>query len=131
MNNKKILAQVMKLIDIADTVKGKKRINQEFPRKIKTAKGIHGFVDKLKKLYRYFQDPLTSKAKKGLIGAALLYFIMPFDVVHDFIPLLGFIDDGVAIALIWSMVEKELKNYEENGHIIDITSEAKSIDEDK
>jgi uncharacterized membrane protein YkvA (DUF1232 family) len=38
-------------------------------------------------------DPATPLKAKGILIAALAYFIMPFDVVPDFILGLGFTDD--------------------------------------
>ena len=129
MNKKKIIERVKKLIHLADASEGKERIDRDFSNKLKTVKR-NGFVNQLKTLYRYFKDPNTSKAKKGLIGAGLLYFILPFDVVHDYLPVLGYIDDGVAIAYIWTKINKELEDYREKGDIIDITDRVKVIDED-
>lgn len=58
---------------------------------------------------------------------------MPFDVVSDLIPVLGLVDDGIAIAIVWSMVEKELRQYAQqlDSDIIDITSEVEIIEEEK
>lgn len=129
MSNKKIIERVNKLIHLANTSEGKTRIDRDFSTKVKTMRR-NGFVSQLKTLYQYFKDPNTSKAKKGLIGAGLLYFILPFDVVHDYLPVVGYIDDGVAIAYIWSKISKELENYRENTDIIDITDHVKVMDED-
>ncbi|MFX0559952.1 YkvA family protein [Tepidibacillus infernus] len=133
MNRQKIIELVMKLVDLARTSKGKRKIYREFPRKIKKTGGIQNLIQQLKVMYLYFKDPHTSKTKKGLIGAALLYFIMPFDVVSDLIPVLGLVDDGIAIAFVWSMVEKELRQYAQqlDSDIIDITSEVEIIEEEK
>jgi len=51
--------------------------------------------------------------------------------VLNYIPILGYIDDGVAIAYVWSLIEKELKNYREKGYVIDITADSKRIDDEE
>jgi len=35
-----------------------------------------------------------------LIGATLLYLVSPIDISPDFIPILGWIDDGAVVALL-------------------------------
>ncbi|MDH4467214.1 MAG: YkvA family protein [Bacteriovoracaceae bacterium] len=50
-------------------------------------------------LYFSLKEPTTPKISKAIILGALGYFIFPFDVVPDFIPLIGFTDDiGVLIS---------------------------------
>ena len=44
------------------------------------------------------RDPETPLWVKGLIVGALGYFILPLDVVPDFIPVLGWLDDAGVIA---------------------------------
>ncbi len=120
MNKTKIIDMTTKLTKTAGTNSGRNKIINGFSKKIKNFKGDNTLLEQVKKLYRYFIDPSTSKSKKALIGAGLLYFIMPVDVVNDFIPGLGFLDDGVAIAYVFSLVEKELREYEKNENRIDI-----------
>ncbi len=43
-------------------------------------------------------DAATPTRVKGILLAALAYFILPFDVVPDIIPILGFTDDAAVIA---------------------------------
>ena len=49
-------------------------------------------------LYRFMCDPKAPAAAKGVAVAALLYFVMPLDIVPDWIPILGFTDDAAVIA---------------------------------
>lgn len=66
-------------------------------------------------------DKRTPLLTKTLPWAALLYLIMPIDIVPDFLPLLGQLDDiGIIIALVsfaLNMVPKDLWN--EHGKKID------------
>jgi uncharacterized membrane protein YkvA (DUF1232 family) len=43
-------------------------------------------------------DPTTPPRVKAILLAALGYFILPFDVIPDMIPLLGFGDDAAVLA---------------------------------
>lgn len=50
-------------------------------------------------------DPLTPTQVRVYLMAALAYLIMPFDLLPDFTPLIGFSDDFVALTsvlAIWS-----------------------------
>ena len=46
-----------------------------------------------------------------ILTAALLYFITPTDLVPDFIPLSGYLDDATVIAFVYSQITKDLDNY--------------------
>ncbi|SHI33743.1 Uncharacterized membrane protein YkvA, DUF1232 family [Dethiosulfatibacter aminovorans DSM 17477] len=45
--------------------------------------------------------------------AAVIYFVMPFDFVPDFIAGLGFIDDLAIITLVLKQVEADLEKYKD------------------
>jgi len=54
----------------------------------------------LKLLYRLMSDSRVPSRNKVLVGAAIAYIISPVDIVPDFIPLLGQVDDLLVIALV-------------------------------
>lgn len=47
-----------------------------------------------------------------LLTAAILYIVMPLDIIPDVILGLGFIDDAAVLGLIWTLIKKELSQYE-------------------
>jgi len=47
------------------------------------------------------------------IVSAVLYFISPLDVICDFIPILGYLDDAAVVGLALKFCEGDLKQYEE------------------
>jgi uncharacterized membrane protein YkvA (DUF1232 family) len=47
----------------------------------------------------------------ALVVAAILYFINPFDIIPDFIPFIGYMDDVVAFAAIFKSAQTDLINY--------------------
>jgi uncharacterized membrane protein YkvA (DUF1232 family) len=48
------------------------------------------------------QDPRLPKRAKWLLGLAVAYTLSPIDLIPDFIPVLGYLDDALVVpALIW------------------------------
>jgi len=45
------------------------------------------------------------------IVAALLYFISPIDLLPDFIPVIGYLDDATVIGFALKMIHDDLENY--------------------
>ena len=43
--------------------------------------------------------------------AALLYFLNPLDLIPDFLPGIGFLDDALVIAICFKMVQSDLRRY--------------------
>lgn len=53
----------------------------------------------VKLLWALYRDPRVSVFDKGLVLATIGYIVMPFDLVPDFLPVLGQIDDLYLLAL--------------------------------
>jgi uncharacterized membrane protein YkvA (DUF1232 family) len=50
-------------------------------------------------LTRLLRDPKVSGADKGLLAAAVAYTLIPVDLIPDFLPIIGQLDDLFILAL--------------------------------
>jgi uncharacterized membrane protein YkvA (DUF1232 family) len=66
-----------------------------------SARALAGFVpDCVVLCSRLLRDPRVPRRKKALIVALTGYLALPFDLVPDFIPVAGQLDDLVLVALV-------------------------------
>lgn len=55
------------------------------------------------------RDPATPTAAKGLMFAALAYFVLPTDAIPDILAGIGFTDDAAVFAALLAVVGKNIK----------------------
>ncbi len=59
-------------------------------------------------LTRLATDKRVPAKKKAIVGGIIAYMIMPFDIIPDFIPIIGHIDDLVLVVLGLNMVLNDI-----------------------
>jgi uncharacterized membrane protein YkvA (DUF1232 family) len=69
------------------------------------------FVEQALSAYYCTCDPQTPARVKAILVGALAYFIMPIDVVPDFIAGLGFGDDAAVFWAAWNSVRAHIKGH--------------------
>ena len=91
--------------------------SEEIRRRFETGGPLGKFVDDFKLLIAVVRDYWKGKYKKipfwsiAAIVAALLYVLNPFDLIPDFIPIVGQIDDAAVVAACLLMVRQDLHKY--------------------
>lgn len=53
----------------------------------------------VKLLLRLYRDPRVSRVDKGIVLGTIAYLVMPFDLIPDWLPVLGQVDDIYLLAL--------------------------------
>ncbi len=86
------------------------KINDGFWRTVKKSAGRIPFIEDVVASYYCMLDTKTPARTRGILLAALAYFVMPLDIVPDFIAGFGFTDDiavlTAAIAAVRSSLEE-------------------------
>lgn len=101
--------------------------------KFKSHKKLSKFLGEFKLLFSMIKDYAKGNYKTipwyiiSSIGATLLYVLLPFDAIPDFIPGLGYIDDAAVFSLCLRMASTEIERYRkwkitgDNTEIVDPT----------
>jgi uncharacterized membrane protein YkvA (DUF1232 family) len=55
------------------------------------------------------QDAETPATAKGMMLAALAYFVLPTDAIPDFIPIIGYTDDAAVFAALMALVGRHVQ----------------------
>jgi len=61
---------------------------------------VRALPDLLRLIAKLLRDPLLPRAAKIALAAAMVYLASPIDLIPDFIPLLGYLDDLLVAALL-------------------------------
>ena len=85
------------------------KVRKDFWAKLKRVAGNVPFVEELVAAYYCAMDPATPIRVRGMLLAALAYFIMPIDFVPDIVAGLGFADDMALLTAVVGLVSASIK----------------------
>ncbi len=85
-------------VDPRRYARDKARVERGFWRKVRRTLGRVPFVEEAVAAYFCSFDPATPLQVKAILIAALAYFVMPADLIPDFIAWFGFTDDAMVLA---------------------------------
>lgn len=77
---------------------------------------IQKLLNNVALLYKMLRDQTFAMdfTSKTLVIAGLLYFISPIDLIPDYIPILGYIDDAFVISIVLNSLAGEIERYREH-----------------
>jgi uncharacterized membrane protein YkvA (DUF1232 family) len=85
------------------------RVERGFWRKLKAAVRHIPFAEDAVAAYFCAFDPATPTRVRAMIFAALAYFVVPTDMIPDFLPALGFTDDAAVLALTLQLIASHMR----------------------
>ena len=85
------------------------RVREGFWPKFRKVAARLPFARDLLAVYYSARDEETPIQAKGLMFAALAYFVLPTDVLPDFITGLGFTDDAAVLLALFNVVGRSIK----------------------
>jgi uncharacterized membrane protein YkvA (DUF1232 family) len=97
----------------ATIARNERIVDAGFWKKLRKVAGKIPFAEDAAAAYFCAVDPRTPSKVKALLLAALAYFVVPIDVIPDFIAGFGFTDDAAVLAMVLSLVAG---NVTENHH---------------
>jgi uncharacterized membrane protein YkvA (DUF1232 family) len=85
------------------------RVRRDFWSKAKRVAGQMPFAEDMLAAYFCAFDYATPMQIKAALIAALAYFVLPFDVVPDILPLVGYSDDAAVLVTALRMVAGHIR----------------------
>jgi uncharacterized membrane protein YkvA (DUF1232 family) len=85
------------------------RVARGFWPKIRKVAAKAPFAADALSLWWCAKDPTTPASAKGMMVAALAYFVLPTDAIPDILPAIGLTDDAAVIAAVIALIGRNLK----------------------
>ncbi len=70
------------------------------------------FLFTLMKIFRFLRDDNVKWSRKLLFLVPIIYLISPIDLVSDFFPIAGQLDDIAVFVVMWPILKNLLNDYE-------------------
>lgn len=97
-------------LDPATVRVNEERVRQGLIPKLRKVAAKLPFATDVMALWYCARDPATPATAKGMMLAALAYFVLPMDAVPDVLVGIGFTDDAAVIAAVLAVVGRNIKD---------------------
>ena len=90
----------------------------DITQKVVNSTSLKRFINDVGLLISMIKDFLSGTYRKmpfwviGSVVFALLYVLSPIDLIPDFIPVIGLVDDAAVLGLCLTLVEKDIQTYQ-------------------
>ena len=101
-------AALGKAISLRTFTEREEKVRRDFWAKLKRVAGQVPFVEDIVAGYYCALDPATPMHVRGMLLAAIVYFIVPLDLIPDIIAGLGFADDAALITAVLALVSSHI-----------------------
>jgi uncharacterized membrane protein YkvA (DUF1232 family) len=95
-------------ISLQGFAKRERKVREQFWAKLKRVARNVPFVEELVAAYYCSMDPSTPIRVRGMLLAALAYFILPFDLIPDIVLGLGYADDMALLTAVVGLVSAHI-----------------------
>jgi uncharacterized membrane protein YkvA (DUF1232 family) len=95
-------------VSLVTLSKWERKVRHDFWAKLKRFAGMVPFVEDLIAAYYCALDPATPMRVRGMLLAAIAYFILPADIIPDMIAGLGFADDAALLTAVIGLVASHI-----------------------
>jgi uncharacterized membrane protein YkvA (DUF1232 family) len=85
-----------------------RKVRNEFWQKLRRFAGQVPFVEDIVAGYYCALDPATPMRVRGMLLAAIAYFILPLDFIPDIVAGLGFADDAALVTAVLALVSTHI-----------------------
>lgn len=98
--------------------------NQDKIEKIASNDILHKYLNDVKLYFKMLGDIFTGKYKKIPVGSiaaivgTLLYVLSPVDLIPDFVPVVGYLDDAAILAACINFTRFDVEEYKKNQKFI-------------
>lgn len=103
------IGQILRPVDDAENARREKRVRSGFWRTARRAARHIPFMEDVAAGYFVAMDRETPLRVRGTILAALAYFVMPVDMIPDFLIGFGFTDDLAVLTAAFTAIRAHIK----------------------
>jgi uncharacterized membrane protein YkvA (DUF1232 family) len=101
-------AALGKEISLRAFTERERKVRNEFWQKLRRFAGQVPFVEDIVAGYYCALDPATPMRVRGMLLAAIAYFILPLDFIPDIVAGLGFADDAALVTAVLALVSAHI-----------------------
>lgn len=99
-----MIGEILEPVSAQEESRREKRVRRKFWGTVRKAARAVPFMDEVVAAYFCALDPKTPPRVRGILLAALAYFILPLDFIPDFLLSIGFGDDIAVLMAAFSAV---------------------------